>query len=366
MKKRIGFPAVFTVVVLALSAFSVSAENISGLSFTRPMDLKQYDLPDVKNPWVLYTGWSSDNGILKGEDSITYCYAAVVAVDSKDVATYGEEAMDSNYRSIPEEIDVKCQYNSGIYAINDLDKDGWIDYFKDESNKIYRSANIISTNFEKYNGVDFFRIDFTLNGIQEIVLYAPSESGELFSFRYMYKPSTNVAQKFEQDFRDVLDTVSLKQKSPSAPSGEDVPPTTGKTGRGGKKTTTTDDGMVIVEYLWDDTIKLYVNDGQITPDTSPIIVNGRTLVPIRAVAEKLGYSVSWFEESQTVSMQNGSDLVQLSIGSDSLYHNSANIIIDVAPMIYESRTYLPVRAVTEAMGCGVKWNEEEKAVYITK
>ena len=124
--------------------------------------------------------------------------------------------------------------------------------------------------------------------------------------------------------------------------------------------------MVIVEYLWDDAIKIYVNGAQIMPDTNPVLINDRTMVPIRAIAEKLGYSVSWFGESQTVSMQKGSDLIQLSIGSNSLYHNSYNIIIDVAPLIYDDRTYLPVRAVAEAMGCKVDWNGPERAVYISQ
>ena len=362
------------IITMALFAIPVMAESIEGLSFTTPMELEKYKAETVVTPWVMYTGWSSDNGILKGDDWIEYCYAAAVAVDSKDVVTYGKDAMGSKYRTTPEEIDVKCTYNAGLYAVSDLDKDGWIDYFKNEGSNVYQNANVTSAKTETHNKVEFFRIDFTQNGHEEIILYAPSESGNLFSFAYIYKPSTNVAQKFKQDFWDVLDTVSLKQKG-SSPSGGTTPPkadtttpppSDDKVRRGGTKTTTTDDGVVIVEYLWDDAIKIYVNGAQVTPDTSPVIVNDRTMVPIRVIAEKLGYSVNWFEEYQTVSMQKGNDLVQLSIGSKSLYHNSYNIIIDALPMIYESRTYLPVRAVAEAMGCKVDWNASEHAVYISK
>ena len=362
------------IITITLSVFPVMAESIEGLSFTAPMELEKYRSETVVTPWVMYTGWSSDNGILKGENWIEYCYAAAVAVDSKDVVTYGKEAMDSKYRTTPEEIDVKCTYDAGLYAVSDLDKNGWIDLFKSESSDVYRNAQISSTNIETHNGVEFFRIDFTQNGLEEIILYAPSDSGDLFSFAYTYKPSTDIAQKFKQDFWDVLDTVSLKQKGSSSSNGAALSPSSTAAPlpsgdvvrRGGTKTTTDDDGMVIVEYLWDDAIKIYVNGAQIMPDTNPVLINDRTMVPIRAIAEKLGYSVSWFGESQTVSMQKGSDLIQLSIGSNSLYHNSYNIIIDVAPLIYDDRTYLPVRAVAEAMGCKVDWNGPERAVYISQ
>lgn len=372
--KKMTAAIIAAIITTTLFVLPVVAQNIEGLSFTAPMELEKYKSEKVVTPWVMYTGWSSDNGVLKGDNWIEYCYAAAVAVDSKDVVTYGKEAMDSKYRTTPEEIDVKCVYAAGFYAVSDLDKNGWIDYFKSESAGLYQNAKISSAYAETHNGVEFFRIDFTQNGLEEIIMYAPSVSGDLFSFAYTYRPSTDVSQKFKQDFWDVLDTVSLKQKYSSSSNTTAPPPSTTATPspsgdvvrRGGTKTTTTDDGMVMVEYLWDDAIKIYVNGVQIKSDTNPVLVNDRTMVPIRAIAEKLGYSVNWFQESQTVSMQKGSDLVQLSIGSNSLYHNSYNIIIDVAPLIYDDRTYLPVRAVAEAMGCKVDWNGSERAVYISQ
>ena len=375
MKKFQKMTSVIIAAVIATIVYvlPVMAESIEDLSFTTPMELEKYKSETVVTPWVMYTGWSSDNGVLKGDNWIEYCYAAAVAVDAKDVVTYGKEAMGSKYRTTPEEIDVKCTYGAGLYSVSDLDKNGWIDYFRTDGSNVYQNASVSSASVETHNGVEFFRIDFTQNGLEEIILYAPSESGDLYSFSYTYKPSTNIAQKFKQDFWDVLDTVSLRQKGASSSSGTTPPsstttppPSNDVVRRGGTKTTTTDDGVVIVEYLWDDAIKIYVNGAQIKSDTSPVLVNGRTMVPIRVIAEKMGYSVVWFEETQTVSMQKGTSLIQLSIGSNSLYKNSNNIIIDVAPLIYDDRTYLPVRAVAEAMGCKVDWNGSEHAVYISK
>jgi len=368
MKKIQKTASVMIAAIMLATVFVLPAmaESLEGLSFTTPMELEKYEPETVVTPWVMYTGWSSDNGVLKGDNWIEYCYAAAVAVDAKDVVTYGKDAMGSKYRTTPEEIDVKCTYGAGLYSVSDLDKDGWLDYFKRDNSNVYSNATVLATNTETHNGVEFFRIDFTQNGLEEIILYAPSESGDLFSFSYTYRPSTDIAQQFKQDFWDVLDTVSLKQKGASSATPTPTTPPSDEVRRGGTVTTTTDDGMVIVEYLWDDAIKIYVDGEQIKPDTNPVIVDGRTMVPIRAIAEKLGYSVKWFEETETVSMQKGSSLIQLSIDSNSLYKNSTNIIIDVAPMIYDSRTYLPVRAVAEAMGCKVDWNNSERAVYITQ
>ena len=366
MKKAIAI--MMAVVVLAsLIVLPVSAETLRGLSYTTPMDLQKYKTGTVSSPWEPHTGWSEDNGVLKGDDWIEYCYA--VRVPAGGGLFYH-----------PEQIGVKCTYGAGIYSVSDKSANGWADYLRHEETG-NDQVNITAQKAETHNGVSFYRIDYTLNGIQRISLYAPSESGDLFSFNYTYKPSTGIAQEYEDDFWDVVNTASLKQKSASTPSAGTDPtpkpavaptpaptaaPTSTPTYRGGKKTTTTDDGLTIVEYLWDDAIKIYVNGERITPDTNPVIVNSRTMVPIRAIAEKLGYSVTWFEDTQTVSMLRETALIQLSIGSDSMYSRGKNIKLDALPFIYENRTYLPVRAVTEAMGCKVEWNAGEQAVYITK
>lgn len=352
--KKTAAVIVAVLVLISVSVLPVFAETLGELTFTTPMDLQKYKDKNIKSPWEAHTGWADDNGVLKTDEYIEYDYAV------------REPASDGLFYR-PEEIDVRRTYFSPVSSVSEFDDNAWKKYFIHDgiSND---NAQIASQKTETYNGVEFYRIDYTINGIEEIILYAPSESGEMYSFRYRYKPSSGIAQRYKDDFWDVVKTAKLKQKTsssspastPASPAGEET------LGRGGKTTTTYDDGTQIVEYTGDDAIKIYVNGARIKPDTNPVIANDRTLVPIRAIAEKLGYSVNWFEESQTVSMQKGSDLVQLSIGSKSLYHNSTNIKIDVAPMIYESRTYLPVRAVTEAMGCKVDWNGSENAVYINK
>ncbi len=114
-------------------------------------------------------------------------------------------------------------------------------------------------------------------------------------------------------------------------------------------------------------IKIVINEELIYPDVAPMIVEGRTMVPIRAVAEKLGYKVFWDGENQLVSMigEDGTSLL-FGVGSDVAQKNSEAFSLDVAPFIVNGRTYLPVRAVAEAMDAIVDWDGDSKTVIIKK
>lgn len=114
-------------------------------------------------------------------------------------------------------------------------------------------------------------------------------------------------------------------------------------------------------------IKITINDEIIRPDVAPMIIEGRTMVPIRAVAETLGYKVNWDDANQMVSMigKDGTALL-FGVGSDVAQKNSEAFSLDVAPFIVGGRTYLPLRAVAEAMDAKVDWNGDEKIVVIVK
>lgn len=116
-------------------------------------------------------------------------------------------------------------------------------------------------------------------------------------------------------------------------------------------------------------IKIFINNQRISPDSAPLIVGGRTIVPIRAVAEKMGYSVQWNDQTKTVTLvsADGGTNLQFTIGNNVAIRNSAEAIpLDVPAKIYSDRTYLPLRAVAEAMSANVQWNDTERAVMITK
>lgn len=97
----------------------------------------------------------------------------------------------------------------------------------------------------------------------------------------------------------------------------------------------------------------------------PVIVNGRTLVPLRAVFEALGATVEWNNDTRTATAQRGGVNVSLAVDSDQLYVNSVAKTIDVPAQIMNNRTMVPVRAVAEAFGCKVEWDNNTRTVVIT-
>ena len=101
-------------------------------------------------------------------------------------------------------------------------------------------------------------------------------------------------------------------------------------------------------------------------DVPPIIVNSRTMLPIRFVAEALGASVGWDEVKRQVSITKGDTKILLTIGSAIATVNGQEITLDSAAFINQSRTYLPVAFVAENLGADVKWLESTREVVITK
>ncbi len=85
-------------------------------------------------------------------------------------------------------------------------------------------------------------------------------------------------------------------------------------------------------------------------DTAPMIVNDRAHVPVRAVADGFGAEVVWAEDSQTIAITYGEKEIILTVGDTTITVNGELTETDSAPFIYDSRAYLPLRAVAEAMG----------------
>ncbi|MBE7053642.1 MAG: hypothetical protein E7391_05135 [Ruminococcaceae bacterium] len=99
---------------------------------------------------------------------------------------------------------------------------------------------------------------------------------------------------------------------------------------------------------------------------NPEIIDGRTLVPLRAIFEALGASVEWDENTQTVTANRDDTEISLQIGSNKMYVNGQEKLLDVPARIINSRTLVPVRAISEAFGCNVGWNENTQTVTITQ
>jgi len=92
-------------------------------------------------------------------------------------------------------------------------------------------------------------------------------------------------------------------------------------------------------------------------DVYPFTDNGRTLVPVRFISESFDAQVGWYEATQTVSVTKGNTTIQLQIGSDKMLVNGEERILDVPAQTYNSRTLIPLRALVEALGKKVLWDD---------
>jgi uncharacterized Fe-S center protein len=100
--------------------------------------------------------------------------------------------------------------------------------------------------------------------------------------------------------------------------------------------------------------------------TVPVIRDGRTLLPARAVVEAMGGAAAWDSAAQTVTLTRGGDVVRMVIGSATLHLNGVPRTMDVAPVIIGGRTMLPIRFIAENFGCDVGWDGAAQTVTLTQ
>lgn len=111
-------------------------------------------------------------------------------------------------------------------------------------------------------------------------------------------------------------------------------------------------------------IRVLVDNNPLVMDVAPIIREGRTMVPMRAIFESQGASVRWNASDQSIIAQKGDIIIQLQIGSDQGLINGTPVKLDAAPIIYEGRTLGPARFISESLGASVEWDPEEQTVLI--
>lgn len=112
-------------------------------------------------------------------------------------------------------------------------------------------------------------------------------------------------------------------------------------------------------------IKVYVDDVKVEFDVQPQLIGGRTMVPLRAIFESLGATVEWNGDTQTITAYNEAYYVEAVVGQTSLKVNNEEKQMDISPMIIDGRTLVPARFVAESFDCDVDWDGDEKTVSIT-
>lgn len=111
-------------------------------------------------------------------------------------------------------------------------------------------------------------------------------------------------------------------------------------------------------------IKILINEKEMTPETPAYIESGRTMVPLRFISEALGEKVDWNNAKRTVTI--GDNKASLVIGSKEIDANGKKILIDSPAVIKSSRTFVPLRAISEILGAKVSWEGATKTVKIIK
>jgi len=113
-----------------------------------------------------------------------------------------------------------------------------------------------------------------------------------------------------------------------------------------------------------DQIAVVLNGKPVVFDQPPVIVGSRTIAPIRAIFEAMGAQVFWDETERTVTVKNETTTIQVKIDSTQAYVNGAEKILDVPAQIINSRTLVPVRFITESLGATVGWSDSTRTVTI--
>jgi|GEM_PF-3468636 len=109
---------------------------------------------------------------------------------------------------------------------------------------------------------------------------------------------------------------------------------------------------------------------KIMMDVAPFIENGRTMLPIRFVAEALGFNVRWDKDSRTVILIDKENVVKIPVDTNKIIVNGKEYTSDVKPVIKNDRTMLPIANIARALGLkdgkDIHWNENTKEVLITR
>lgn len=116
----------------------------------------------------------------------------------------------------------------------------------------------------------------------------------------------------------------------------------------------------------DEEIRVFINNELLVSDVATMVVSSRTLLPLRAILEALGVDVAWEGTTQTITASKGDKIMKLQIGSNEAELNGVKEILDVSPMIVDSRTMIPVRYLAESFNFDVGWDGVERIVTIVQ
>jgi len=123
-------------------------------------------------------------------------------------------------------------------------------------------------------------------------------------------------------------------------------------------------GLVRTSMAAQNYIQVKVNGAELQGEVQPVIVNGCTMVPMRAIFEALGAELIWDPDMGMVGAQKGDVQLKLKINSKDAWIGMKSIKLEIAPIILDSHTMVPVRFIAQSLGEKVEWDGVNRIVYI--
>lgn len=108
-----------------------------------------------------------------------------------------------------------------------------------------------------------------------------------------------------------------------------------------------------------------VDDSFKVSDVDPVVIDDRTMIPVRLLSEALGASVEWIGEEQSVIVRSEEALIKLTIGDRNYTIDGSNYVMDTEPILVNDRTLVPLRFISEALNCDVSWDQNNQKATIT-
>ncbi|MBE7019957.1 MAG: hypothetical protein E7411_00795 [Ruminococcaceae bacterium] len=111
-------------------------------------------------------------------------------------------------------------------------------------------------------------------------------------------------------------------------------------------------------------IRVLVDDYLLVTDVLPFNDGGRVLVPLRSIFESLGAALLWDDATKTATAIRGVNEIKITLNSTTAYKNGEAVMLDIPAKIIDGRFVVPVRFISEALGCKVEWKDSTQTVII--
>ena len=113
-----------------------------------------------------------------------------------------------------------------------------------------------------------------------------------------------------------------------------------------------------------DEIKVVLNGKKLEFDVAPLLVNDRTMIPFRKIFEEMGAEVDYIDAEEKVVAVKDNLQLEFIIGNSFATVSGKEISLDAPPFVKDGRTLVPLRFVAETLGATVEWIEETNTVNI--